>query len=234
MPNYKQIVYFKEEFGVDDYPQKLCRYIYEIYFKKYLKKTGKAELLDLGSGKGNHLVAFKRLGISVFGLDKKDEFLKVPGGIKVKRCDFEKDKFPFRSNSFDFIFSKSVIEHVENIELMMKESNRVLKPGGTMVIMTPDWKSHMKYYYDDFTHRSPLTRKGLQNVLRLFGFEVISCGIFYQLPFVWRHPRLKFIPQIISLLPDSLKWKDKQEHDPRTLIRFSKEKMLLAVGIKTK
>lgn len=233
MPNYKQIVYFKEEFGKGDYPQQLCNYIYKTYLKKYKKGGKNLRLLDLGSGKGNHLVAFKRLGISPFGIDKRKEFLRIPHGIKVKLCDLEKEKIPFKTGYFDFMFSKSVIEHVENIEHMMKECRRVLRPGGVIVVITPDWRSHMKYYYDDFTHRSPLTRKGLQNVLRLFGFKVVFCDIFYQLPFTWKYPKLKFIPKLLSLLPDSLKWKDKEEHDPRVLIRFSKEKMLLAVGVKS-
>jgi len=35
------------------------------------------------------------------------------------------------------------------------------------------------------------------------------------------------------LLPDSLKWKDYEQSNARKLVRFSKEKMLLAVGGKT-
>ncbi|HJY98748.1 MAG TPA: class I SAM-dependent methyltransferase [Patescibacteria group bacterium] len=234
MPNYKDVVYFTDEFGWDNYPQKLCNYLHELYFKKYTRKAKKPKLLDLGSGKGNHLVGFKRLGISTYGLDKRREFLKVPGNIPVRYCNFESDRFPFKTAYFDFIFSKSVIEHVSDIEKMMKESYRVLKPGGIIVIMTPDWSSHFKYFYDDYTHKTPLTRKGLQNVLRLFGFDVITAEYFYQLPFVWKHPWLKVIPQAISLLPDWLKWRDEAEHNPRKIIRFSKEKMLIAVGVKQK
>lgn len=233
MPNYKDIAYFADEFGKDSYPQKLCNYLYESYFKKYSRKVKKPKLLDLGSGKGNHLVGFKRLGLITYGLDKRKEFFTVPGKIPVKYCDFETDRFPFKNSFFDFVFSKSVVEHVRDVDMMMKESYRVLKPGGIAIVMTPDWSSQMKSYYHDYTHKTPLTRKGLQDLLRLFEFESVTSDYFYQLPFVWKHPVLGIIPKIVSLLPDSLKWKDKLEHDPRKLIRFSKEKMLIAKGVKS-
>lgn len=43
----------------------------------------------------------------------------------------------------------------------------------------------------------------------------------------------KYLTKVIALLPDSLKWKDKEEKQFRCLIRFSKEYMLLAIGYKS-
>jgi hypothetical protein len=64
------------------------------------------------------------------------------------------------------------------------------------------------------------------------GFKNVDCSYFLQLPIVWKHPWIKYVTMLIALLPDSLKWKDKEEKEFRRLIRFSKEKMLLAVGNK--
>ena len=80
-----------------------------------------------------------------------------------------------------------------------------------------------------------LTRKGLRDALRIHGFENADCEYFFQLPFIWKYPWLSFIPAVVSLLPDFLKWKDKEQRNTkdRKLIRFSKEKMLLVYGAKS-
>ena len=114
----------------------------------------------------------------------------------------------------------------------ISELIRVLKPGGIAVIMTPDWKSQLNFFWDDYTHVKAFTRKSLQNALKINGFSNVSCEYFLQLPFVWKYPYLKFITKIISILPDTLKWTDKEESKPKKLIRFSKEGMLLAIGFK--
>lgn len=48
--------------------------------------------------------------------------------------------FPFNTNSFDFIFSEHMIEHIsfKEGEFMLKECYRVLKPGGKIRISTPN------------------------------------------------------------------------------------------------
>lgn len=193
-------------------------------------ESEKIRLLDLGCGKGIHIKEFEKLGIECYGLDIRID-LKHP---RVKRCDVETSKFPFKSEYFDVVFNKSLIEHIGNPEHMLKESSRVLKPGGIIIIMTPDWKSQMNHFWDDYTHVHPYTPKSLRDCLTINGFKSAECEIFYQLPFLWKYPYLKFIPKIISFLPDSLKWKTKEQRngEDRKLIRFSKEKMLLAYAYK--
>ena len=39
----------------------------------------------------------------------------------------------------------------------LKEAYRILKPGGKLLTMVPDWESNMKTYFDDHTHKSSLT-----------------------------------------------------------------------------
>lgn len=234
MPSYLETIYSAPEYGQDQYPQKLCVYIYNRYFKEALLKNGvkKPRLLDVGPGKGNHLVGFSRLGLEVYGVDKRDECLRVLKDFDIRKCDIEKDRFPFEDNFFDFVFSKSVIEHLENTDNLLQEILRVLKPEGMAVVMTGDWKSEFESFWDDYTHKKPFTRKGLENALKINDFSDVKCDYFLQLPFVWKYPFLKFIAGFISLLPDSWKWQDKEENQPRKLIRFSKEKELLAVGFK--
>lgn len=236
MPNYLETIYFTEEYGKNEYPQLFCNEIYKKYFKDYaMKNKSKKQplrILDIGSGKGNHLVGFARLGIKAYGIDKRDECVNILKDFDVRECNIETDKFPFKSNYFDFAFSKSVLEHVNNTDNFLSETKRVLKPGGIAIMMTPDWKSEIKTYWDDYTHVHPFTRKSLQNAMKINYFEQVKCERFMQLPFVWNYPWLKWLTFFGRIMPDSLIWKDFDESKDRKFIRFSKYIMLLAKGVK--
>ena len=217
---YLDVTYNKKEFGKEDYPQRLCSYIYDNYFQK------KGKLLDIGCGRGTHSKGFKRCGLKVSGIDKLNE------AAANKTCDLEKDKIPYRDNYFDFVFTKSVIEHIHNTDNFLEEIYRVLKPSGKAVIITPDWASCYKYFYIDYTHVKPFNRKNLQDAMLLKDFKDVKVTQFIQLPFVWKYPWLKIVPDLVNLLPDSWTYKDKEETIHRTLIRFSKQRTILGVGTK--
>ncbi|HSV43560.1 MAG TPA: methyltransferase domain-containing protein [Candidatus Bathyarchaeia archaeon] len=230
MGNYLETIYFRNEYGEDAYPQKLCNYIAEHYFSAAGPCAGKT-VLDIGSGKGNHLVGFSRKGMKAFGLDKRPECVEALKEFDIRSCDIERDRFPYENNFFDCIYSKSVLEHVTNTDNFLKEALRVLKPGGVAVFMTPDWRSQHEFFWD-YTHVKAFTRKSLQDALMINGYERVVCRYFLQLPLVWKYPWTEVLTRVIALLPDSLKWRDSEEKDFRRWIRFSKEKMLLAVGYK--
>jgi SAM-dependent methyltransferase len=238
MPSYLETIYFTEEYGPEFYPQKLCSHIYDAYYRDYVEKKkakrekGPFRILDIGSGKGNHLVGFGRCGLKPYGLDKRDECVKVLEKFDIRECNIEKEKFPFRDNYFDFVFSKSVLEHVNNTDNMLQEAKRVLKPGGIAVMMTPDWRSEVRSFWDDYTHVKAFTRKSLQNAMKINTFGDVKCIRFFQLPFLWKYPWLKPVVWFFKLMPNFLIWKNFDESRDRKLIRFSKYEMLLAKGVK--
>lgn len=234
MGDYLKVIYFEDEYSVDSYPQKLCNYIAEKYFSKQRGGANdfSGRLLDIGSGKGNHLVAFHRCNFEVDGMDKRKEYIEALKDFNIKECDIETECFPYKDNSFDWVFSKSVLEHVVNTDNFLRETLRVMKPGGRAVLMTPSWESQYKFFWDDYTHVKAFTRKSLQNALKINGFVNVNCSMFMQLPFIWKHPWMSFLPKMLSILPDSMKWKDNEQSQPNKMIRFSKELMLLAVGEK--
>ena len=67
------------------------------------------------------------------------------------QCNLEKDTFPYPDNCFDVIYHKSLLEHLREPESFMRESYRVLKPGGLFLSLVPDWESNYKTYFDDYT-----------------------------------------------------------------------------------
>jgi SAM-dependent methyltransferase len=227
--NYLEVSYNEKKFPKTDYPKKLADYLFE----KHLKKTG--SIIDLGCGRGEFLESFQKIGFEVSGVDVSPGIQDLNHIFNIKQCDFENELLPFKNNSVDFVFSKSVIEHLRYPEKVIDECFRILKFGGKAIFMCPSWiHTYWGPFYIDHTHVTPFTLPSLNQLLELSGFKIISSEHFIQLPILWRYPFLKifsgitaalpipFRPLYNSLLPESLnKW-----------VRFSKEKMLLVVGEK--
>ena len=102
---------------------------------------------------------------------------------------------------------------------------------GIFINLTPEWKYIYRSFYDDYTHRTPFTKKSLQNIYLINGFKNVKVNSFKQLPVLWSDNYLiKFFFSVLSeitliIIPDSFRMKYKW-------IRFSKEIMLLSYGTK--
>lgn len=209
-----------EKTKVNDYPQKLCEYI----FQKFNLRTDET-LLDVGCGMGEYMEGFKKLGLKVSGLDRENSPVAAKLDIKTG-LDIEKDIFPFMDSSFDIVFSKSVIAHLWRPDNYIKEIYRVLRPGGKIIIMTPDWKNHLYVFYDDFTMVHPYTSTSLERLLRAYGFSNVKADIFYTRPIVWKYPWLKIISKLFQLFgPVKKNYKNQ-------FIRWSMELMVLGSATK--
>lgn len=220
---YLEVTYSEERAPKGDYPSLLARHLMET---AYGGRTGR--LLDIGSGRGDFLDAFFRLGYVVAGTD----ISPFSTCDQVKGCNLECEPLPFPKNSFDFVFSKSVIEHLHAPHHLVSGAFRVLKPGGIAVIMTPSWAhTYWGPFYIDHTHVTPYTIPSLTDVLAIAGFEEVRTRYFYQLPVVWRHPSLIPAVRLFAALPFSYRpWQETRWPDSfNKLIRFSKEVMLISV-----
>ena len=71
------------------------------------------------------------------------------------KVDIEKEKIPVTGNYFDEAHAVHLLEHIENLEFVMREVNRVLKPWGRFYITVPYFRSH--YAFADPTHRRQFT-----------------------------------------------------------------------------
>ncbi len=216
--SYLHIRYGKHEYT--DYPQKLTRYLAHRFLTRHPQD---ARLLDLGSGRGEFLSGFTRLGFEAHGIDRE---VMTPRRFHdpIAVGDFENQALPFANSSYDIVFSKSVLEHIASVEFVLQEIRRILKPSGTVLSMVPDWQAQWRHFYDDYTHIRPFTLVGLVQLHESQGFNILHAQRFRQLPIVWRYPWLHPLCNVLSLLPDSLK--------RYKLVRFSKEWMLLVIAQK--
>lgn len=102
----------------------------------------KGDLLELGCGEGRGVQLLSKHATSFLGLDKIDEIISKLQR-KFPEAQFESSVFPpiqLPDNSFDTVVSFQVIEHIKNDELFLSEIQRILKPGGTAMLSTPNIK----------------------------------------------------------------------------------------------
>ena len=91
---------------------------------------------------------------------------KIAGAIGVDKyegeavdiiADIEKGLPFLPDNSVDELSSRHLLEHIENLELLIREIYRVLKPGGLHRVVVPHFSN--PYFYSDYTHRRFLGRE---------------------------------------------------------------------------
>ena len=223
--NYLETVYNVEDRPFTNYPKKLI-----IYLIKRFKLEKNQKVLELGCGRGDFLNEFVNNGLEGYGVDLLDYCKKFFPNLNFKKVDMSNEKLPYEDNSFDIIFSKSIIEHFYYPDKIFKEAYRVLKPDGTIITLTPEWQYIYKSFFEDFTHRTPFTSVSLSNIQEMSGFKNIKVESFKQLPIIFEN---NFFSKIFSffsfltrvLVPEKLRMKNKW-------IRFSKEIMLLSVARK--
>ncbi len=94
-------------------------------------------VLEVGCNRGFLLEEIRRLCGPVYGIDIDEAVVAHARqmGNTVFVCDADELAFP--NNSFDAVLSIHTIEHVRNLPKTMREFARVLKPGGTLVLIYP-------------------------------------------------------------------------------------------------
>jgi ubiquinone/menaquinone biosynthesis C-methylase UbiE len=221
MSDYLKVVYDEGLRPLTDYPEKLTHYL----FNAFNMQEG-MRFLEPGCGRGEHLRLFKNLGVDTYGLDLSPESPIFAKDLNIQLCDVEKERLPYPDNYFDVIYSKSFLEHLRDPKKFLNEAHRVLKPGGLLLSLVPDWESVYKKFYDDYTHVSPFTSISLKNIQLVAGFNTVEVYKFRQLPMVWKYPILNNFCAIVSpFIPVRTKI---------PFLRWSRELMLVGSARKPK
>lgn len=85
---------------------------------------------------------------------------------------------PGADESVDILYADQVLEHMSGIDAArawVAEAMRVLRPGGTLFVVVPDYLKERGFFWDiDYTHNFPTTERRMRQLLYDGGFEVRS------------------------------------------------------------
>ena len=162
--------------------------------------------VDLGCGDGSIAVEIAKTinARMTYCIDIDDKALEKAKerGLIIHKADLSIDKIPLNNESVDLVTAFEVIEHLINPDNMLRESNRILKHGGILLITTPNLASwvnriilllgYQPYNAEVSTeivagvpwrartfakpsgHIRPYTLKALKELLKYHGFKVIN------------------------------------------------------------
>jgi len=98
-------------------------------------------VLEIGSGEGYGIMelapkADHYIAVDKYNTEISDE-LKLENNIRFIQTEVPPLK-GIEDNSVDFVVTFQVIEHIENDEMFLQEIHRVLRPGGKVILTTPN------------------------------------------------------------------------------------------------
>lgn len=142
---------------------------------------GRSNVLDVGCGRGEFLVALKTAGISARGIDTNAEMVAVARdrGLDTTHTDAVSYLQSLPDASLGGLIATQVIEHLEPRYLMklLDEAAQKLRPGAPIVLETINvacWLAFFSSYMRDFTHVRPVHPETLQYLARASGFERVE------------------------------------------------------------
>jgi ubiquinone/menaquinone biosynthesis C-methylase UbiE len=139
------------------------------FFQKYISE--KAIIVDLAAGYCefiNNIIGKKKIAVDL------NTDTKSYANSDVDYLNENVGATSLKESSVDFVFMSNFLEHLgskEDILDVLKEANRMLRIGGSIIILQPNIKYVGGSYWDFFDHKVPLTDKSLVEALKLSGFQ---------------------------------------------------------------
>jgi methionine biosynthesis protein MetW len=165
-------------------------------------------LLDVGCGDGTLGMLVRNRFEEIYGVDISDKAIEVAQrrGIKAYKVNLNVEALPFEDNYFDSITCLATLQLIYDINTMLREFNRVLKPDGELVLTVPNMRAYWRIFklvvlgYFPRTSLDPegydggtlhyFCYRNLKDLLEKSGFKVMMRrGIFC-------------LPRLIEKLPD--------------------------------
>jgi len=176
------------------------------FFAMLARRYGKrgARFLEVGSGMG-HLTGQLENAFVTFGCDVNHWAVNESKKV-VKRSHLQTasaQELPFKNDSFNVVIIKHIVEHLPNPKKAIEEIARVLEPGGTLILATPNldsllkpWKGEQWIGYQDPTHISLKTPSEWMYMIEVSNLRIkrVFADGFWDVPYI------RFIPAMIQKL----------------------------------
>jgi 2-polyprenyl-3-methyl-5-hydroxy-6-metoxy-1,4-benzoquinol methylase len=159
-------------------------------------------LLDIGCATGTFLKLARKAGWDAQGIDLNAQSIAEckKAGLDVQRGFINRKSFP--KDFFDIIHMSDVIEHMENPLESLKLCASFLKPGGGIMITTPNFASRWarKFQIKPTDHLYYFNKHTLRRIVERAGFKVLMCKPLN------RYRDLKALEYSISIDRSILSW----------------------------
>lgn len=145
------------------------------HIARYLEQWTPADgaVLDLAAGWGDFAGAVTARRRVAF--DRRSDLAAVvPPGVEAVLGDVV-DLGVFPDATFDTVMASNLLEHLEHadVDRCLDEVRRVLRPGGHLLLVQPNFRLAPRTYFDDYTHRTIFTDRSLADRVTAQGFEVV-------------------------------------------------------------
>ncbi len=137
--------------------------------------------IDLGCGRGEWIELINETGFNAYGVDIDDGMLAdcYERGLPAKKQDAIDFIQTLDSDSHVIVSAFHVVEHVrfEQLQVLVREALRVLRPGGLLIMETPNPENitvAAKNFYLDPTHKKPIPFELLSFLSEYYGFNKVK------------------------------------------------------------
>ena len=165
------------------------------YLSSYIPAA--AAVLDIGAGYCdwiNCTRAARRVAVDVWpGIAAH-----AAPGVETQVLDLVGGLPSLGAASFDAVLASNVLEHFSpgDVDRVVADVAAVLRPGGRLIAIQPNFRYAWKNYFDDYTHRSVFTHVSLPALLREHGFRILELRPKF-LPYSMRESRVPIRPWLI-------------------------------------
>lgn len=141
-------------------------------------------IVDVGTADGLMLEKLRhRFGPSVFiGLDYNLNLLRTTTLAGIYKVQGDALALPVKSGQSDAVIAAAVIEHVPDAGVMLQECARILRPGGLLIVTTPDpvmdRVASAIGLLKETGHQHSFTLRQLKQLVEANGFEAVECRKF--------------------------------------------------------
>jgi SAM-dependent methyltransferase len=134
-----------------------------------------SDVLELGAGYChwiNNVDASRRVAV--------DRWDKLPAyaapGVETMVLDIADGLASLQSATFDVVLASNVLEHFspDTAANVIHTVSRLLRPGGRVLLIQPNFRYAWRSYFDDYTHRSIFTDMSLPALLRSANFTILK------------------------------------------------------------
>ncbi|MES2213789.1 MAG: class I SAM-dependent methyltransferase [Patescibacteria group bacterium] len=167
---------FKPETDKDSRRSNWLKGNHKIHF---MLPPGTGRVLDVGCGDGRSLLQLEALGYEAHGIEADENIRRIKDELRLDIYIGTIEDYPSLPEKFDIIIANQLIEHIINLESFMNSAYKLLKPGGTIIMSTPNAGSIQRFMFGRAWvnwhipyHQQIFTKDSLRLLLEKFGFSV--------------------------------------------------------------